>query len=343
MRTKVVFVLPVLFLTAPLIIAQVPQVLSAVEKEAAQQITQTTLQAGAEGLAAQAQRAASSVSVPAIPVFSLADRSYFPTYAPAGWVGVSPVVSSPVAAPATHTPELKRSLWQKLTRGYRARQLHHQREQENLLRIQKAGLPQPLEHLTRVVNASELLSALPMVSIVEPPLLSFIMDKQQLADAVKISNPDIPLIPFVKEPGYAYRGMAVTPQDITNFFNPQIGMERRSTVASNRLNMTLAAGSHGAIKYFSTHPTINMTSVPLNAQFWGAKFLSTQKPILIIARVKGDFGSHAIINYQGDILAKDIDSVIALLEKDGSPCWFKIQPTADGQFQITPYEFISNP
>lgn len=263
----------------------------------------------------------------------------FQTYSPGGFTGITmvPLQTAPVQPVRT---DFKPSLVKRIQRHFAQKQALKRQQQEALLEAAKQDLPKLLTDQTITVSTAGLLDRLPDVQPVDPPTMSIIMDKSKLAEAVEISNPNIPLLPYIQEPGYTYRGMAVTPSDITRFFLSGKGIERRLTESSNRLNMSMAAGNRGATVYFATHKVINMTAVPQHAQFWGAKFLSPKKPILIIARIKGNFGKGQIINYDNDILPDKIDSMVALLEQDGHPRWFDIRATEEGMFQITPYEII---
>ena len=269
-------------------------------------------------------------------------KEWIPLYAPGGFVGISDISAMAARVSPTIRNEVQRalSLQEKINLHRLQKQERKRQLQAQQLHRAKQDLPQLLTEQTYTVSAAGLLDKLPSVRLAEPPAMSFMFDKSKLAEAIEVSNPNIPLLPFMQEPGFVYRGMAVKPSDITRFFQPGVGIERRLTEASNRLNMSMAAGSHGATMYFATHKVINMTPIPQYAQFWGSKFLTPQKPILIIVRIKGNFSGGPIINYDKDVLPEDIDSMVALLEQDGYPCWFDIRPAENGMFQITPYEMM---
>ena len=265
----------------------------------------------------------------------------FATYAPAGFIGTTTLPLQTAPLQSTLQTGSTTSLLQRIKRHFAQQKMQKRQAQEALLETARQDLPKLVTDQTITVSAAGLLNKLPAVQPIDPPTMSLLLDTSKLAEAVEISNPNIPLLPYLQEPGFAYRGMAVTPSDIARFFQPGVGIERRLTEASNRLNMSMAAGSRGATVYFATHKVINMTAVPQHAELWGSKFLSAKKPILVIVRIKGNFGTgNHIINHDKDILPEEIDSMIALLEEDGNPRWFDIRATQDGMFQITPYEIM---
>ena len=264
----------------------------------------------------------------------------FATYAPGGFVGMTTLPLQKAPLRSTLQTGSTTSLVQRVKRHFAQQKELKRQQQEALLETARQDLPKLVTDQTVTVSAAGLLDRLPAVKPVDPPTMSILLDRSKLAEQIEISNPNIPLLPFLQEPGFVYRGMAVTPDDIIRFFQPGVGIERRLTEASNRLNISMAAGSRSATVYFATHKVINMTAVPQHAQLWGSKFLSPKKPILVIARIKGNFGREHIINYDKDVLPEDIDRLIALLEQDGHPRWFDIRTTKEGMFKITPYEVM---
>lgn len=263
-----------------------------------------------------------------------------PTYSPGDLVDLTAIPTvMPPSAPQL-SQNAKRTLFQQLVNLRQQRKAQKAQKRERALAAAKQELPQLLPDQATIVSKGELLTKVPIVRPIDPPTTSLLFSPSKLAEAIEESNPTIPILPFMQEPGFAYRGMAVSPEDIATFFTPGVGIERRLTEASNRLNLSLAAGSRGAAVYFATHKVLNMTVVPQHAQLWGSKFLSPQKPILVVIRIKGDFENGYIINHDADILPQEIDSMAALLGEDGNPRWFDIRPLQDGTFQITPYELI---
>ncbi len=217
-----------------------------------------------------------------------------------------------------------------LNRNYTARQK---------LELAKASLPALLPHKAVKIADQMLLGMLPDTRPIDIPLLSALMDRKLVREAVTLDGETAPALPFLKEPNIAYRGMALTPADIRHILTN--GMERHRTVASNRYNISISGGSHGAIRYFASHPIINLTASPIHAQYWGSKFLGP-KPILTIFKIRGDFSRADIINADRNIAVNEIEEVIALLKIDGKPTWCRMQLHDKNTLVITPYTRHTN-
>ena len=239
-----------------------------------------------------------------------------------------------------------RSWLNQKVRDFQAWQLKRQRAQLNRtyaaqqkLELAKASLPSLLPHKAVTIADQTLLGMLPDTRPIDIPLLSALMDRKLVREAVTLDGEQAPALPFLKEPHIAYRGMALTPADIRHILTN--GMERHRTVASNRYNISISGGSHGAIRYFATHPIINLTSSPIHAQYWGSKFLGP-KPILTIFKIRGNFSKADIINADRNIAANEIEEVIALLKIDGKPTWCRMQLHDKNTLVITPYTRYTN-
>ena len=150
-----------------------------------------------------------------------------------------------------------------------------------------------------------------------------------------------PLNPFVNEPGtIAFRGLALS-SDGNSIRNILVNGLRLQDVGNENSTLRIAYASPGgyyAIRFLVENPVNNLTYGFNSAVRWGSRRLTTDLPILTVAKVRGEFDGDSMETVVTDIPASDIEEMVVRLNIRGNLTWCKIELNTDGTFTITPYE-----
>lgn len=146
----------------------------------------------------------------------------------------------------------------------------------------------------------------------------------------------LPAIPFMEGP-YMYRGLKL-PADgaaIRNIL--ENGLLVKDVGPHNNDRRLFYASMIGpeAIKEILKEPVINLTNSPVNAFFYAARYRQ-QEGLIVLVKVKGLEEKGKVVSVPYNIPVKNIHSLIALLNLNGTPTWCKVELLAD-EFKITPY------
>lgn len=148
-----------------------------------------------------------------------------------------------------------------------------------------------------------------------------------------------PALPFLEEPGYLYRGLALEADGhaLANILTNGLRVEDAGRY-SNKLMLALTSTPEDAACASSSTYT-NLTNSPNEALRYTVKNhkRSPDKVLPVIVKVTGEAEDARVVRVQHDIPTQNIPEVIVLVNADGAPTWCRVTMENDA-FRLVPYE-----
>ena len=195
--------------------------------------------------------------------------------------------------------------------------------------------------LRQAVENAYRLGAQPFAKIPTPRAL----EKQKVAlmsfENLETSTSNVPLLPWKKEPGTLYRGMALSVNGaaMRNILENGLRIEDVGPKSHDLSIIYATATFPRALKDLPKKPVTNLTNNPKTALFY-ATARRAKGSLMVLVKVSGIAEDKDIVQVAEDIPASQIEEMIACVSWNGTPVWARVKLHENG-FELTPYTPIT--